>query len=173
MKYFDCHGYWGRKIRGTTVYQHREIMEAYLGRKLGSNEVVHHINGKTKDNRIENLELLSSSTHSKKHAKKSEIINVTCIHCGKPFTKRAKDERARRKKSRFGPFCGNSCKGVWGRRTQINNGINLGTRSSIDISDVIKDMTLGRSLRAIAKKWGVDHSTIRYQLNKFTRVQTT
>jgi len=40
------------------------IMENYLGRKLERNgrygEVVHHINGDNKDNRIENLKLFSS-----------------------------------------------------------------------------------------------------------------
>lgn len=39
------------------IYQHREVMENFLGRKLESFENVHHINGNRGDNRIENLEL--------------------------------------------------------------------------------------------------------------------
>lgn len=39
--------------------QHRFIMEEHLGRKLTKKEVVHHINGDRKDNRIENLMLFS------------------------------------------------------------------------------------------------------------------
>lgn len=42
-------------------YKHRMVMEEHLGRALLPHETVHHINGVRNDNRLENLELWSSS----------------------------------------------------------------------------------------------------------------
>lgn len=55
------------KIGGKRIDEHRKVMSELLGRRLNKNEVVHHINGNKKDNRIENLIVLSRSEHSKMH----------------------------------------------------------------------------------------------------------
>lgn len=49
------------------VLEHRWIIEQNLGRLLKNDEIVHHKNGNPRDNRVENLELMSASDHIKIH----------------------------------------------------------------------------------------------------------
>ncbi len=67
-------GYWfsknGYKVieneaqnEGKRIFEHRFIMEKYLGRKLESSEIIHHINGDKLDNRIDNLQIVDRKTH--------------------------------------------------------------------------------------------------------------
>lgn len=70
----NYHGYIELKIPGHPmancigyVIRNRLVMSNYFGRNLLQYEQVHHINGIKDDDRIENLQLLTISEHSKLH----------------------------------------------------------------------------------------------------------
>jgi hypothetical protein len=52
---------------GYAHYVHREVAERLLGRKLEPWEVVHHINGRRRDNRPENLCVMAEEDHDAYH----------------------------------------------------------------------------------------------------------
>ena len=66
---------------GGYVREHRLIMEERLGRYLEPDEIVHHINEDTFDNRDFNLGLYKDSPHKSKHAN-SRIRDGNGRFCG-------------------------------------------------------------------------------------------
>lgn len=83
------------KVNGVKHDEHRYLMEQHLGRKLSSNELVHHKNENKRDNHIKNLTVMSKSEHARLHQKgkpKSERTKMAIsealkgkpnIHCRK------------------------------------------------------------------------------------------
>ncbi len=53
--------------RGKWVFEHRKIMEDHLGRRLGADEIVHHVNEDRADNRLENLRIVDRAWHQRHH----------------------------------------------------------------------------------------------------------
>ena len=52
---------------GRLVYQSEYVWEHAHGRKIPRNHIVHHLNGKSNDNRVSNLKLMTASEHTKLH----------------------------------------------------------------------------------------------------------
>lgn len=99
-KYIDDKGYvrvlrpdHPRNIRGY-AYEHRLVMEEYLGRFLNYWETVHHINEIKVDNRLDNLFLCTHSEHSAIHKEGRRPSNEhkqkmrDTVKNNKPHTKR-------------------------------------------------------------------------------------
>jgi hypothetical protein len=151
-------GYLIRTIRfddgsTTTSSEHREMMAASLGRPLRTSEHVHHKNENRSDNRLKkghefggcpaaccNLELLDKSEHARRHAAERAVepVSLTCIGCGLPFERAARQLRHSKKQGKVGPFCGKVCTGRYTH--QLYPGALAATRRKRDVTH--GDMTL-------------------------------
>jgi hypothetical protein len=68
-----CEGHPHAMREGFYVPEHDLIMEKHIGRYLRPGEIVHHINHNRKDNRLENLQLMTVEEHMRYHGKKGAL----------------------------------------------------------------------------------------------------
>lgn len=101
------------------VLEHRIIMENHLNRVLNPNEVVHHINGSKKDNRLENLQLMKAGEHASMHGIQQGhiLVEVKCPQCKKLFVIR-RNQTFYSKKQGNCNCCSRSCRGKFYRKIQ-------------------------------------------------------
>ena len=94
-------------------------MEQYLGRKLITGEVVHHIDGNKLNNTLSNLQLMTKSTHTTLHKiDPLKHIDLVCPMCGAHFKRPLHLIKNRT------PGCNRSCaaKLRWGNLKETNRG---------------------------------------------------
>jgi hypothetical protein len=95
---------------GKQIGEHRVIMEDFFGRRLEHNEIIHHKNGNIRDNRIENLELLTNEEHCAMHQRDDKCyITVTCYNCGRKIRIREKLYNWKMHHGQKNIFCSRSC----------------------------------------------------------------
>jgi hypothetical protein len=91
---------WINTPDGRRMTEHRWVVEQHIGRPLRAEEHIHHINHDSLDNRIENLEIVSTAEHGLRHT--WHPITKVCEICGVEFTPLA-TQRARVR------TCGKQC----------------------------------------------------------------
>ena len=92
-------------MTGKMRLEHRIIMEKKLGRTLMRNEYVHHINHDKRDNRAENLELMTPQAHNELHKTYLPKTKI-CKVCGREFVPPTKHRKRN-------CICSKECWAIW------------------------------------------------------------
>jgi len=130
-----CNGYVG------WVYEHRYVVENHLKRSLTTDEHVHHLNGDTLCNDIQNLIVLSNEDHTKLHnwLDGNQKLHKHCEYCNKRFLPPKQDTK----------YCSAKCFGLATRK--------VSRPSKEELSSLI----WAYSFPKIGKMFGVAPNTVR------------
>lgn len=83
-----------------SVFEHRLVMEAHLGRYLEQHELIHHVDGNPANNELSNLEIVTRSEHGKKHGATEASITAFVTHCRNGHTRTPENTATERNGSR-------------------------------------------------------------------------
>jgi len=161
MTSYDSHnqGYYQDYVDGKVIPQHRIIMEKHLGRKLHTDEIVHHINGNPKDNRLKNLKVMSRSDHARYHNTGTEMTTLTCPNCHKTFQRPTVRVIWKRKHGQKNFYCSRPCIGEGGGPPK--------SKPNQKYSDLVRQgLSEGLSGYQISKKYGINKKTVYNHINR-------
>ncbi len=138
------------KIDGQTILVHRWVWEQANG-PIPEGLVVHHINGDKRDNRLENLALMTHAAHSALHNDKHPRTKV-CEVCGKEY----EPAPTKRKRSRT---CSQDC--MKALQSELARQRTTGKKLTPDmVREARRRHAAGETAKAIAEEWGVDNSSL-------------
>lgn len=149
------------RTKNNYVLEHRVVMENHIGRLLDSSEVVHHINGNKKDNRVENLEVMTALEHSLHHGEDRErqVSELVCTNCNKVFTRFTNQVNLGNK---LGQFCSRSCNGKFINKNTDCSSYKINKAIPQEKIDEIKGLVAdGFSVKEISKIAGISGNTVR------------
>lgn len=119
--------YPGKRYRGRYVYEHHLVWWQTHGSVVSDGAVVHHRNGDKRDNRVENLELLTRVAHAEHHGLEKTAdaeLPFTCSECGGAFMLLASKANTRKRQNTAtgNLFCSRKCAAKGRARREMKHG---------------------------------------------------
>jgi len=132
------------KRGGITWSEHRWVYTQAYG-DIPEGMVIHHINFKKRDNRLENLQMMTHQEHSELHNQRYPLTK-NCIICGGEFTPRPT-------KRKIAVTCSRECFSV--RVGDVHRKIDQQGKE-----EMAEQRRSGMTLKAIAALHGVSFTTV-------------